>query len=572
MMLHAQRLGHALVEQGVISEDQLRIALRERPRSKQMLGRILVRLGFLSEDALRDALSADAGQASIDLSTAPPCEQAIALIPESIARRHLLFPLSLDCDPLHLTLAMADPDDLIALDRVRALLGNTHQLTARIAGESDILAAIDRHYGAALSVDGVLRDSGANIPRAAQDMSDYTGQPAVKLVDALLAEAVRRGASDIHFEPEDGFLRIRYRVDGVLHHARSLHNSYWPSMAVRLKVLSGMDIAETRSPQDGHFSSQIAGRRLDFRSATHPTAHGENMVLRILDRHKGIVPIARLGFDDSTQAALMRLIAKPEGILLVTGPTGSGKTTTLYSILGHLNTEMVNIMTLEDPVEYPVAMMRQTTVGEAAKLDFSGGIRSIMRQDPDIILVGEIRDRPAAEMAFRAAMTGHRVYSTLHANSAAGAIPRLLDIGIPPDIIAGNLIGVIAQRLVRVLCPHCKRADDDTAHRANGCEHCRLTGYQGRIALMELLVMDAELDELIARRASVRELRRAAAKKGFRTLAQDGMRCVREGITTMEEVMRVVDVEEHPHPASLPQAGEGTAPKETACPATTTNP
>lgn len=558
MTLPPQRLGRMLVDKGAITEDQLRIALREQPRSQQPLGRVLVQLGFLSEAALRDALSEDAGRASIDLSAAPACAEAIALIPESVARRHLMFPLSLDSEARRMTLAMADPGDLIALDRVRALLGNGFQLDAQVAGESDILGAIDRHYGFALSIDGILQDLGAG-PQAAQDLADYAGQPAVRLVDALLAEAVQRNASDIHFEPENGFLRIRYRLDGVLRQVRSLHHSFWPSMAVRLKVMSGMDIAETRAPQDGRVSLQLSGRQIDFRAATHPTAHGENLVLRILDRQKGIVPVARLGFDAAALDALMRLIAKPEGILLVTGPTGSGKTTTLYSILGHLNTEAVNIMTLEDPVEYPVPMMRQTTVGEAAKLDFPGGVRSIMRQDPDIILVGEIRDRPAAEMAFRAAMTGHRVYSTLHANSSAGAIPRLLDIGIPPDIAAGNLIGVIAQRLVRVLCPHCKQphapsaeerelfnpANDGeplTLYGANGCAHCRHTGYDGRIALMELLVMDADLDDLVARRAGVRELQRAAAEKGCRTLAQDGLRRVRQGVTSLAEVARVADI------------------------------
>jgi type II secretory ATPase GspE/PulE/Tfp pilus assembly ATPase PilB-like protein len=329
-------------------------------------------------------------------------------------------------------------------------------------------------------------------------------------------------------------------------------------MVVRMKVMSGMNIAETRAPQDGRISLRLSGRPIDFRVASHPTTHGENLVLRILDRQKGIVAIDKLGLDDTALDTLKLIVAKPEGIVLVTGPTGSGKTTTLYSVLSHVNTEAVNIMTLEDPVEYPVPLIRQTSVNEAAKLDFANGIRSMMRQDPDIILVGEIRDHPTAEMAFRAAMTGHQVYSTLHTNSAIGAIPRLLDIGILPDIMAGNIIGIVAQRLIRLLCPHCKtpyspdamerkllgaKADADiTLYRAAGCDACYHHGYAGRLAIMELLKMDHDLDDLVAHRSSTRALRQAALDKGFRPLAADALRRVMQGVTSLPEVMRVVDL------------------------------
>jgi general secretion pathway protein E/type IV pilus assembly protein PilB len=319
-----------------------------------------------------------------------------------------------------------------------------------------------------------------------------------------------------------------------------------------------MNIAETRAPQDGRISATMSGRVVDFRVASLPTVHGENLVLRILDRQKGLVPLDKLGLEDTQLELLKRMLARPEGIIMVTGPTGSGKTTTLYSILNHINSDGVNIMTLEDPVEYPMTLIRQTAVSEAAKLDFANGIRAMMRQDPDVILVGEVRDHETAEMAFRAAMTGHQVYTTLHTNSAVGAIPRLLDIGIVPDIMAGNIIGVIAQRLVRRLCRTCRQSYDPDVKerrllgmsptepaalfRAVGCEQCDYQGYRGRNAILEILKIDAGLDELIARRATARELVTAARATGFKTLADDGVRLVRSGHTSLEELMRVVDL------------------------------
>lgn len=557
-----QSIGQLLVAKGVISEDQLRIALQEQRKAPQPIGRLLVRLGFLSEATFRDVLSESSGHESIDLSNVVLDPAAIRLIPKDIARRYLLLPIAVNPGNKTLTIAIADPDNIIAQDQVRALLGNTYRLITLLASESDLLRAIDQYYGADLSIEGILHEiepsaGEADQPVLAQDRDEFS-QPIVRLIDALLAEAVQQNASDIHFEPESSFLRIRYRVDGVLRQVRSLHKSYWPAMVVRLKVMSGMNIAETRAPQDGRFSLLLSGRPIDFRISSHPTQYGENLVLRILDRQKSILPLNQLGLDDAARSTLLSIIAKPEGIILVTGPTGSGKTTTLYSILNHLNSESVNIMTLEDPVEYPIPMIRQSSVNEAVKLDFASGIRSLLRQDPDIILVGEIRDHPTAEMAFRAAMTGHQVYSTLHTNSAIGAIPRLLDIGILPDILAGNIIGIVAQRLIRILCPHCKLpyhpdaaerkllglSDDEpiTLYRAVGCDACCHQGYSGRQAIMEILKINADLDDLIARRASIRDIRRVALESGFQPLAQDGIRRIMQGITSVAEVMRVVDL------------------------------
>ena len=555
-----QPLGRILIDKGVISEDQLRIALQEQNRSHQPLGRLLVRLGFLTEATIRDVMSENLGQESIELAAVIIDPAALSLIPKEVAQRYQLLPLSLDQQARTLLLAVSDPDNIIALDQVRALLKDEYRLVTQLASESDILHGIDQHYGFELSIDGILHEiePGEMEYQTLQSGVNEFSQPVVRLIDALLTEGVQQGASDIHFEPESNFLRIRYRIDGVLRQVRSLHKSFWPSMVVRLKVMGNMNIAETRAPQDGRVSLYLSGRPIDFRVASHPTTHGENMVLRILDRQKGIVPLDQLGLDDETLVLLKTVIAKPEGILLVTGPTGSGKTTTLYSVLNHINTESVNIMTLEDPVEYPMAMIRQTSVNEAAKLDFVNGIRSMMRQDPDIILVGEIRDHPTAEMAFRAAMTGHQVYATLHTNSAIGAIPRLLDIGILPDIMASNIIGIIAQRLVRILCKKCKAPySPDEAERkllgiaanqnavlygATGCDICHYQGYKGRLALMELLNMDRDLDDLVAHRASAREIREAALAKGFRTLAADGVRRILQGATSVAEVCRVVDL------------------------------
>ncbi|MBI5889362.1 MAG: type II/IV secretion system protein [Nitrosomonadales bacterium] len=555
-----QPIGHLLIAKGVISEDQLRIATQEQNKTPQPLGRLLVRLGFLSEATIRDVLSENLGQESVDLTTVLVDPAAITLVPKEIARRYILLPLSVDTTNKSLTIAIADPDNIIALDQVRALLRDEYRLVTQLASESDILRSIDQYYGFELSIDGILHEiePGEMEHQNLQQGVNEFSQPVVRLIDALLTEAVQLGASDIHFEPESSFLRIRYRVDGVLRQVRSLHKSFWPAMVVRLKVMSGMNIAETRAPQDGRISLRLSGRPIDFRVASHPTSYGENLVLRILDRLKGLVPINQIGLDETALNTLKAIIAKPEGIVLVTGPTGSGKTTTLYSVLNHVNTESVNIMTLEDPVEYPIPLIRQSSVNEAAKLDFVSGIRSLMRQDPDIILVGEIRDHPTAEMAFRAAMTGHQVYSTLHTNSAIGAIPRLLDIGILPDIMAGNIIGIIAQRLVRILCRHCKypyhpdhaeckmlgvRHDENiTIYRAAGCDICQHQGYSGRQAIMEILKLDSDMDDLIARRASIRDLKNNALDRGFRPLAQDGIRRILQGVTSIAEVSRVVDL------------------------------
>jgi len=557
----ALRIGEILVKQGVTTHDQIEIALTEQKKSNELLGKILVRLGFATESIIRDVIGGAIGQESVDLKRAIPDSDAISLISKDMARQLRILPLTYERNTKQLTIAMTDTFNVVLTDKISVHVGQDVEIIPLLAGEAEIEEAIDLFYGFELSVDGILNEieTGEIDYQSLDTTSDEYSQPVVRLVNALLTDAVKRGASDIHFEPEEGFLRFRYRIDGVLRQIRSLHKSYWSAIAVRVKVMSGMDIAEVRAPQDGRISLTFSGRPVDFRVSTLPTVHGENIVLRILDRQKGIVSMEELGLGEEAMEDLRLMIARPEGIILVTGPTGSGKTTTLYSILSYLNTESVNIMTLEDPVEYPTNLIRQTSISETARLDFASGIRSLMRQDPDIILVGEIRDEDTASMALRAAMTGHQVFSTLHTNSAIGAIPRLVDIGVKPEILAGNLIGIIAQRLARKLCMECResyamgslergllglKATDrqQSIYRAKGCRVCDNMGYKGRLALVEILTFDSEMDDVLARKGSQSELLRVALSKGFKTLIDVGTSRILEGTSSLEEITRVVDL------------------------------
>jgi general secretion pathway protein E/type IV pilus assembly protein PilB len=553
-------IGEQLIDKGVIGPDQLKIALLEQSRSKDKLGEILVRLGFLTESVLNEALGESLGQESINLKEVVPDVEAIKLIDKSLAQKLNIMPFSYTEDGNTLMVAMPDTFDILVLDRIAAAIPKGIHVEPVLASSSDINTAIDQFFGYELSIDGILNE----IETGEVDTTKIAGlegaeysHPTVRLVDAFLTDAVKQEASDIHFEPEEGFLRVRYRIDGVLRQVRSLHKKYWPSIVVRLKVLSDMNIAETRAPQDGHISLKITGHPIDFRVATQPTIHGENIVLRILDRSKAIIPLEELDIPDHHRSTLKLMMARPEGIILVTGPTGSGKTTTLYSLLNYLNNETVNIMTLEDPVEYPISMIRQTSLNSSVKMDFADGIRSMMRQDPDIILVGEMRDLDTASMGFRAAMTGHQVFSTLHTNSALGSFSRLMDIGVEPGLISGNIIGIVAQRLIRKLCMHCREKSEsneienqlfaatgetpDFVYRAVGCERCGQRGYKGRLCLLEILKMDEDLDELVAKNASVGEISRMATSKGFLRLVDDGMDRVKKGETTLDELSRVVD-------------------------------
>ncbi|MBF0425805.1 MAG: type II/IV secretion system protein, partial [Magnetococcales bacterium] len=532
-----RRLGDILVEKGAISYDQLEIALTEQLRDNKPLGQILVALGFVTDKRLRDLLGELLDQQSVDLTSGIVDPEAVAMVPKEFAKRHGVLPLTWNPEKRLLVVGMANTLDMSTLDRLLARLPPGTTVESKLATEGEVTNAIDAIYGFDLSLDGILHeiDSGeVDLESLPADATQFS-HPMVRLVNALLTDAIKHEASDLHVSPMAGFVRIRYRLDGVLHQVRSLHRKFQAGLTVRLKVMSGMNIAESRTPQDGHFSLTLAGRTVDFRVSIQPTIHGENLVLRILDRANRIMGLGHLGLSQYNQERINLIMDRPEGIILVTGPTGSGKTTTLYSMLSSLDADACNIMTLEDPVEYPMKSVLQTSVNDAVKLDFVTGIRSILRQDPDIILVGEIRDLETAQMALRAAMTGHQVYSTLHTNSALGAIPRLLNIGLPPDMLASNIIGIVAQRLVRRLCLKCRvpqplgpeerrqlglmeNTEPVTIYKATGCPACNDTGFKGRLCVMEIVIMDDDFDDMISRKANPGEFRRLAREKGFRTM------------------------------------------------------
>lgn len=544
----------ALVDRGLISNDQLRIGQTEADTTNTTLERTLLDLGFITQALLRELKSELSGSVSVDLKHALPDAAALALLTDDFCRRYSVIPVSLKGAAL--TVALTDAQNLQTMDKLRHLLGVEVDLQTVIASERDIIEAIDRFYGFELSIDGILKEiesgESADYDLLEQHRDTEYSQPLVRLVDAILADAVKRAASDIHFEPEAGFIRVRYRIDGVMRQIRSLHYHYWSAISVRLKVLAELNIAEKRAPQDGRISFAVAGSPIEFRVSVLPTIHGENIVLRILDRQKGIVALASLGLNDHAFSALNLMMARPEGLILVTGPTGSGKTTTLYSMLSHISDERINIMTMEDPVEYPLPMLRQTSVNDQIKLDFAAGIKAILRQDPDVILIGEIRDEQTAEMAIRASMTGHQVYATLHANSAVGALARLADVGVMPSGIVGNVIGIVAQRLVRKLCEHCRRETiaDDLAKEITGCGHlyqpvgcdlCERQGYKGRVSIMEVLRFNPSIEEKITSAVSPAELLKVASDNGFKTLVDDALEKVSGGVTSLEEVSRVID-------------------------------
>ncbi|MFO1241911.1 MAG: GspE/PulE family protein [Rickettsiales bacterium] len=552
-------LGERLLELGIIAKDQLEIALLEQKTNKKLLGAILVEMGFLTESALAEVLAESAGTERFDIRKTIIDPQVIAMVPKDVAVRHKVIPVEVVDG--HLKLAMADIYNVLAVDQVRRHIPKHLNIIPVYSTDSEINEMVNQYYDYEISIDGILKEIETGIRENEHKILDGTQDgyvnPMVRLVNALLIDAIKQGSSDIHFEPEGSFLRLRYRIDGQMQQVRSLHRDYWSAMVVRIKILSGMNIAESRNPQDGRITFQAMGREVDFRVATQPTVHGENIVMRLLDKHKSLVPLNSLGFTDHNSNMLKRLIKRPEGIIIVTGPTGSGKTTTLYSILSYINSIDVNIMTLEDPVEYQLPLIRQSSIREGS-IDFSNGIKSLMRQDPDIIFIGEVRDEETAMNAVRAALTGHQVYTTLHTNDALGAIPRLNDIGVPSHMLAGSLIGILAQRLARRLCPHCKEQHVATPEECRilgipaehpmpiftpkGCPKCKLKGYKGRTAIIEILRVDKGLDELIATEATRAQMMQHALNNGFIPMIEDGVSKVLNGEIDINELMNVVDI------------------------------
>jgi type II secretory ATPase GspE/PulE/Tfp pilus assembly ATPase PilB-like protein len=554
----AARIGDRLLELGLITLDQLEVALFEQKRSGRMLGTVLVDLGFIGHDVLASLLAEASGYEQFDPKTAMIDPEVVTRIPKEVALRHRVVPLS--GEGRHVFVAMCDPYDVLALDQLRRQLGSGVTLVPKVCPPAEIGDLIDRAYGYAMSIDGIVKELEAGEADLAKLDASEAGyaHPLVRLVDAILLDAVKVGASDIHFEPEELFLRLRYRIDGVLSQIRSFHREHWPAIAQRLKIVAGMNIADKLRPQDGRIDLNLGNRQIDLRVSSLPTVHGENIVLRVLDKTHSLVPLDRLGISAPNLALIERALMRPEGIFIVTGPTGSGKTTTLYAILGQISTPEVNVVTLEDPVEYQLPLLRQTQVKESTGLGFAEGVRALLRQDPDIVFIGEVRDRDTAGMAVRAAMTGHQVFTTLHTNDALSAINRLAELGLPPSMIAGNVVAVLAQRLARKLCPACKTGRPATAEECRilgvqegsppeifepvGCEVCRQAGYRGRAPVTELLPMDEELDEIVASGGTRAALKAAALGKGYRTLADDGIAKVLAGDLSLESLARAVDL------------------------------
>jgi len=560
-----QKIGEILIKQGLITPQQLEEALKlQREENRKKLGEILVGIGAISREELIETLQYIYETEYIDLSNYVIDPEVISLIPEKFALQFKLIPISKNDDENELVIAMANPLDVYAIDFVR---GHTKikKIKTMLAAEDDILSAINSYYELGEYKD-IIEKLGTELTFKEEEDEDLQkleaiskGAPIIQLVNMLIVQGVKDRASDIHIEPNERGLLIRFRIDGMLHDNRILPNKIKAAIISRVKILAKMDIAERRLPQDGRFQVKFGSREVDLRVSTIPTVFGEKVVLRILDKSKGLIELKNLGFLAEQLDQFKSIILKSYGIILLTGPTGSGKTTTLYAALNKVNSNEKNIITVEDPVEYKLNRVNQIQILPKIDLTFANALRSILRQDPDVIMVGEIRDSETAQIAVQAALTGHLVFSTLHTNDAASALTRLLDMGIEPFLISSSVIGVIAQRLVRVICEKCKeeyipgedilyglkikdRLNNDSKiklYRGKGCSSCKNTGYYGRISIYELIVLDEEIRSLIVTKASSNVINNLAIKNGMKTLKDSGMEKVLQGITTIEEVLRV---------------------------------
>ena len=546
-------LGERLIEAGLITSDQLDLGMREQKRTGERIGEIMISLGFVTQELVSSVLASEAGVTFVQLDSSMVDPAALKCVSEAISRRHKIIPLNLD--PPRLTIAMANAFDVLAIDEVQRATG--YVVEAVSATESSILQAIDHYYVGGGSLEEVIQKSMRQVEAGRVSEADLTsGAPIVRLVDRLFLTAVQEGATDIHVEPEERIFRIRFRIDGQLRQGPSLPKSLQPGVIARIKILAGMNIAETRQPQDGKIKFLQGKRKVDLRVSTLPTVCGENVVLRILDRARLVVGLDALGFDEGNLERFRRAIESRNGIILVCGPTGSGKTTTLYSALSYINTLDRSIITLEDPVEYELPIIRQVQVNVKAGLTFATGLRAVLRHDPDVILVGEMRDAETVELAIRSALTGHLVFSTLHTNDASGAIPRLMNMGQEPFLVASSVRAIIGQALLRVNCPSCRvpyspppevlsragilpDAGNGKFRRGEGCKACDGTGFRGRVGVFEILEVTPEIMRLTMSRANSQELLDAARAEGMATMRDDAVKKAMEGTTTLEEAVRV---------------------------------
>ena len=551
-------IGQILLEQEELTDSQLSEGLALQRNRAERLGELLCHLGHVDAQTVREALVRQAGLPHIspDGQNIPP--EAIAAIPAEVAFRYKVLPLSLHNRTI--SLAMADPLDRVALESLRVLTGR--RIERHYCPEKELLEASRQAYGS--SVARMIADLDAETSAVETDEEQLTHQlqemarepSIVNLVDLIVCEAIQARASDIHIEPFEKTIKVKYRIDGMLQDASPPPKRLQPAIVSRIKIMAGMNIAERFVPQDGHIAFNAPTGRIDIRVATVPTVFGECVAMRILDRATALIEMERLGFNEACLKQLSYLLRRPHGIILVTGPTGSGKTTTLYAALNKIYTPEKKIITIEDPVEYQLDGINQIPVNRKRGLTFANGLRAIVRQDPDIIMVGEIRDRETADIAMRSALTGHLVFSTLHTNDAAGAMTRLLDMGVEPYLLASSLEGVLAQRLVRKICPQCRveHQPDDAilqriGHRAGngnsgaffrgeGCKNCRQSGYMGRTGIFELLRMTPDVRQAVARRATADEIA-SLAPADHQPMREDGYRKAAEGVTTLEEVLRV---------------------------------
>ncbi len=554
-----------------ISDDQLRQALDVQKETREPLAQVLVNMGLMTEKEKVRILGRQWGIPFVDLAERQIDRDLLKLIPHHLLQRWKAVPI--DRNGPRLVVAMVNPLDVYAIDQMRLVSGM--DIESVIAPPEDVQSALGQSMSAREELAGALQDmsqefgvdqSEIEVESNEQDDDDMSidqlremmdDAPVVRLVNLIIQQALRDKASDIHIQPEANRLRVRYRIDGILHDSMTVPKKAQAPLISRIKVMADLDIAEKRAPQDGRISLRVAGAEFDFRVSTNPGVNGEKVVMRILDKKGVQVRLDQLGIPNVMMDDFDRLIQRSYGIVLVTGPTGSGKSTTLYSVLNMLNSPEKNILTIEDPVEYQLPGLTQTQVNTRAKVTFATALRTFLRQDPDIILVGEIRDPETALIATEAALTGHLVFSTLHTNDAPTAVARMIEMGIEPFLVASAVAGVLAQRLVRVICPECKEAyappveafrrlnlaqdlESVTFYRGRGCDRCRQTGYRGRIGVFELMPVSDHLRDLILRKAPTHELRQAGLEAGMMTLKQDAMQKILEGTTTMEEALRVV--------------------------------
>jgi len=550
-----KELSDILLQAALINQQELHKALDESKKLKRPLERIIIDMHILSKNALYESVARHYGFPYKDLEGYKAGAEMVKLVPEKLARQTMAIPLGIKEG--NLQVAMADPANLYFTDQIQLQTG--YPLDIYLASPLELEEALNRIYAKKDVTKDLLDGLGAKaMAPTARESLITEGSSIIKLVDLIIAQAVRDRASDIHIEPEEGITRIRFRIDGILHEIPSPPKEWESAIISRVKVLSGMDIAESRTPQDGHFQAKVDERVIDFRIASMPTIHGENVVMRLLDTASVMIGLERLGFSTYEQMKRYEdIIARPYGIILSTGPTGCGKTTTLYSALMRINTIERNIITIEDPVEYRLGLIRQIQINPKAGITFANGLRAILRQDPDVIMVGEIRDLETAIIAIQAALTGHLVFSTLHTNDAPSSVTRLINMGVEPFLIAACLIGIMAQRLVRLICPDCKESYEPsqavidrwglrdkgqvTLYRGRGCDTCLGTGYKGRTGIFELMIVDDEIREMIVTNASVVALRIKAQEKGMRVLREDGLDKVLKGLTSMEEIARVTE-------------------------------